>query len=156
MSLPNGVLKLQPKGGHGYHNGYCFQNIFLKDSVPKHCVFMIDKPNTFSRRTSYSVAELSQILVMLRLGIIIFYIMLCMVYQVSYRFMWKFTDWIVKLIDEIHWLCKSPFIIWQGMEEESLGISRELEFKYEFMFRTKLWIWLLWSRSWGCCTSHII
>ncbi|MQM02819.1 hypothetical protein Taro_035587 [Colocasia esculenta] len=23
MSLPNGVLRLQPKGGHGHHNGYC-------------------------------------------------------------------------------------------------------------------------------------
>ncbi|KAG5535329.1 hypothetical protein RHGRI_023187 [Rhododendron griersonianum] len=23
MSLPNGILRLQPKGGHGYLNGYC-------------------------------------------------------------------------------------------------------------------------------------
>lgn len=25
MSLPNGVLRLQPKGGHGHHNGYVYE-----------------------------------------------------------------------------------------------------------------------------------
>ncbi|KAK2986792.1 hypothetical protein RJ640_011017 [Escallonia rubra] len=33
MSLPNGVLRVQPKGGHGYHNGYCFTIVLATRQV---------------------------------------------------------------------------------------------------------------------------
>lgn len=38
MALPNGVLRLQPKGGQGYHNGYVCLPL-----EPFKCVFPVQK-----------------------------------------------------------------------------------------------------------------
>ncbi|KAK2996965.1 LOW QUALITY PROTEIN: hypothetical protein RJ639_025796, partial [Escallonia herrerae] len=50
MSLPNGVLRIQPKGGHGYHNGVksVMQHLDGCREFPRFCIVPRSKPNSIT------------------------------------------------------------------------------------------------------------
>ncbi|KAL3527036.1 hypothetical protein ACH5RR_011692 [Cinchona calisaya] len=52
MSLPNGVLRLQPKGGHGYHNGVksVMEHLDGRREFPRFCIGVGNPPGTMDRK----------------------------------------------------------------------------------------------------------
>ncbi|KAJ4824970.1 Chloroplastic group IIB intron splicing facilitator CRS2-A, chloroplastic [Turnera subulata] len=67
MSLPNGVLRLQPKGGHGYHNGVKSVMDHLDGSrdFPRLCIGIGNPPGTMDMKAfllqKFSSTERTQI-----------------------------------------------------------------------------------------------
>lgn len=52
MSLPNGVLRLQPKGGHGHHNGVksVMQHLDGRREFPRFCIGVGNPPGTMDMK----------------------------------------------------------------------------------------------------------
>lgn len=52
MSLPNGVLRLQPKGGHGYHNGVksVIEHLDGRREFPRFCIGIGNPPGTMDMK----------------------------------------------------------------------------------------------------------
>ncbi|XP_076960676.1 chloroplastic group IIB intron splicing facilitator CRS2-B, chloroplastic-like [Bidens hawaiensis] len=52
MSLPNGVLRLQPRGGHGYHNGVksVMEHLDGRREFPRFCIGIGDPPGTMDMK----------------------------------------------------------------------------------------------------------
>ncbi|KAF9593213.1 hypothetical protein IFM89_020708 [Coptis chinensis] len=52
MSLPNGVMRLQPKGGHGYHNGVksVIDHLDGCKAFPRLCIGIGNPPGTMDRK----------------------------------------------------------------------------------------------------------
>ncbi|XP_024984407.1 chloroplastic group IIB intron splicing facilitator CRS2-A, chloroplastic-like [Cynara cardunculus var. scolymus] len=52
MSLPNGVLRLQPKGGHGYHNGVksVIEHLDGCREFPRFCIGIGNPPGTMDMK----------------------------------------------------------------------------------------------------------
>ncbi|CAH1421406.1 unnamed protein product [Lactuca virosa] len=52
MSLPNGVLRLQPKGGHGYHNGVksVMEHLDGRREFPRFCIGIGNPPGTMDMK----------------------------------------------------------------------------------------------------------
>ncbi|XP_050229909.1 chloroplastic group IIB intron splicing facilitator CRS2-B, chloroplastic [Mercurialis annua] len=75
MSLPNGVLRLQPKGGHGYHNGVksVMQHLENCREFPRLCIGIGNPPGTMDMRAfllqKFSSIEREQIDAALEQGI---------------------------------------------------------------------------------------
>ncbi|KAK1433242.1 hypothetical protein QVD17_10151 [Tagetes erecta] len=52
MSLPNGVLRLQPRGGHGHHNGVksVIEHLDGRREFPRFCIGIGDPPGTMDMK----------------------------------------------------------------------------------------------------------
>ncbi|XP_060193656.1 chloroplastic group IIB intron splicing facilitator CRS2-B, chloroplastic isoform X1 [Lycium barbarum] len=52
MSLPNGVLRLQPKGGHGHHNGVksVMEHLDGRREFPRFCIGIGNPPGTMDMK----------------------------------------------------------------------------------------------------------
>nr|CAD1838467.1 unnamed protein product [Ananas comosus var. bracteatus] len=52
MSLPNGVMRLQPKGGHGHHNGVksVMEHLDGSRNFPRLCIGIGNPPGTMDMR----------------------------------------------------------------------------------------------------------
>ncbi|GJU49467.1 chloroplastic group IIB intron splicing facilitator CRS2-B, chloroplastic-like protein [Tanacetum coccineum] len=75
MSLPNGVLRLQPKGGHGYHNGVksVIEHLDGRREFPRFCIGIGDPPGTMDMKAfllqKFSEVERKQIEAALEQGV---------------------------------------------------------------------------------------
>ncbi|PWA60626.1 Peptidyl-tRNA hydrolase [Artemisia annua] len=75
MSLPNGVLRLQPKGGHGYHNGVksVIEHLEGRREFPRFCIGIGDPPGTMDMKAfllqKFSEVERKQIDAALEQGV---------------------------------------------------------------------------------------
>lgn len=75
MSLPNGVLRLQPKGGHGHHNGVknVIEHLDGCRDFPRMCIGIGNPPGTMDMRAfllqKFSATEREQIDAALEQGI---------------------------------------------------------------------------------------
>ncbi|EPS60443.1 hypothetical protein M569_14357, partial [Genlisea aurea] len=67
MSLPNGVLRIQPKGGHGHHNGVknVMEHLEGRRSFPRFCIGVGNPPGTMDMKAfllqKFSPTERQQI-----------------------------------------------------------------------------------------------
>ncbi|KAL3637799.1 Chloroplastic group IIB intron splicing facilitator CRS2-B, chloroplastic [Castilleja foliolosa] len=67
MSLPNGVLRLQPKGGHGHHNGVksVMEHLDGRREFPRFCIGIGNPPGTMDMKAfllqKFSAVEREQI-----------------------------------------------------------------------------------------------
>ncbi|KAM7520258.1 hypothetical protein LguiB_019220 [Lonicera macranthoides] len=74
MNLPNGVLKLQPKGGHGYHNGVksVIEHLDGRRDFPRFCIGIGNPPGTMDMKAfllqKFSLVERKQVDVALEQG----------------------------------------------------------------------------------------
>ncbi|CAI9110664.1 OLC1v1010728C1 [Oldenlandia corymbosa var. corymbosa] len=75
MSLPNGVLRLQPKGGHGYNNGVksVIEHLDGRREFPRFCIGVGNPPGTMDMKAfllqKFSAVERKQIDVALEQGV---------------------------------------------------------------------------------------
>lgn len=67
MSLPNGVLRLQPKGGHGHHNGVksVMEHLDGRSEFPRMCIGIGKPPGTMDMKAfllqRFSTVERKQV-----------------------------------------------------------------------------------------------
>ncbi|KAG6431672.1 hypothetical protein SASPL_109754 [Salvia splendens] len=75
MSLPNGVLRLQPKGGHGHHNGVksVMEHLDGRREFPRFCIGIGNPPGTMDMKAfllqKFSTTERKQVDAALEQGI---------------------------------------------------------------------------------------
>uniref|UniRef100_A0A162A653 Chloroplastic group IIB intron splicing facilitator CRS2, chloroplastic n=1 Tax=Daucus carota subsp. sativus TaxID=79200 RepID=A0A162A653_DAUCS len=75
MSLPNGVLRLQPKGGHGYHNGVksVMEHLDGRREFPRFCIGIGNPPGTMDMKAyllqKFSLIERKQVDAALEQGV---------------------------------------------------------------------------------------
>ncbi|KAL2499438.1 Chloroplastic group IIB intron splicing facilitator CRS2-B [Abeliophyllum distichum] len=75
MSLPNGVLRLQPKGGHGHHNGVksVMEHLDGRREFPRFCIGIGNPPGTMDMKAfllqKFSVLEREQVDAALEQGV---------------------------------------------------------------------------------------
>ncbi|KAL2457564.1 Chloroplastic group IIB intron splicing facilitator CRS2-B [Forsythia ovata] len=75
MSLPNGVLRLQPKGGHGHHNGVksVMEHLDGRREFPRFCIGIGNPPGTMDMKAfllqKFSVVEREQVDAALEQGV---------------------------------------------------------------------------------------
>ncbi|XP_042056715.1 chloroplastic group IIB intron splicing facilitator CRS2-B, chloroplastic-like [Salvia splendens] len=75
MSLPNGVLRLQPKGGHGHHNGAksVMEHLDGRREFPRFCIGIGNPPGTMDMKAfllqKFSTTERKQVDAALEQGI---------------------------------------------------------------------------------------
>ncbi|XP_057809605.1 chloroplastic group IIB intron splicing facilitator CRS2-B, chloroplastic-like isoform X1 [Salvia miltiorrhiza] len=75
MSLPNGVLRLQPKGGHGHHNGVksVMEHLDGRREFPRFCIGIGNPPGTMDMKAfllqKFSTLERRQVDAALEQGI---------------------------------------------------------------------------------------
>ncbi|XP_027073491.1 chloroplastic group IIB intron splicing facilitator CRS2-B, chloroplastic-like [Coffea arabica] len=75
MSLPNGVLRLQPKGGHGHHNGVksVMEHLDGRREFPRFCIGIGNPPGTMDMKAfllqKFSTVEREQIDAALEQGV---------------------------------------------------------------------------------------
>ncbi|XP_011097174.1 chloroplastic group IIB intron splicing facilitator CRS2-B, chloroplastic [Sesamum indicum] len=75
MSLPNGVLRIQPKGGHGHHNGVksVMEHLDGRREFPRFCIGVGNPPGTMDMKAyllqKFSALEREQVDAALEQGI---------------------------------------------------------------------------------------
>ncbi|KAL6587975.1 Chloroplastic group IIB intron splicing facilitator crs2, chloroplastic [Orobanche minor] len=75
MSLPNGVLRLQPKGGHGHHNGMksVMEHFGGRREFPRFCIGIGNPPGTMDMKAfllqKFSAIEREQVDAALEQGV---------------------------------------------------------------------------------------
>ncbi|KAL6512994.1 Chloroplastic group IIB intron splicing facilitator crs2, chloroplastic [Orobanche hederae] len=75
MSLPNGVLRLQPKGGHGHHNGMksVMEHFGGRREFPRFCIGIGNPPGTMDMKAfllqKFSAMEREQVDAALEQGV---------------------------------------------------------------------------------------
>ncbi|KAH6797069.1 Peptidyl-tRNA hydrolase family protein [Perilla frutescens var. hirtella] len=75
MSLPNGVLRLQPKGGHGHHNGVksVMEHLDGRREFPRFCIGVGNPPGTMDMKAfllqKFSTLERKQVDAALEQGV---------------------------------------------------------------------------------------
>ncbi|KAL8532015.1 hypothetical protein ACS0TY_008571 [Phlomoides rotata] len=75
MSLPNGVLRLQPKGGHGHHNGVksVMEHLDGRREFPRFCIGVGNPPGTMDMKAfllqKFSALERKQVDAALEQGV---------------------------------------------------------------------------------------
>ncbi|KAL6575164.1 hypothetical protein OROMI_012449 [Orobanche minor] len=75
MSLPNGILRLQPKGGHGHHNGMksVMEHLGGRREFPRFCIGIGNPPGTMDMKAfllqKFSAMEREQVDAALEQGV---------------------------------------------------------------------------------------
>ncbi|KAL0287867.1 UNVERIFIED_CONTAM: Chloroplastic group IIB intron splicing facilitator CRS2-B, chloroplastic [Sesamum angustifolium] len=75
MSLPNGVLRIQPKGGHGHHNGVksVMEHLDGRREFPRFCIGIGNPPGTMDMKAyllqKFSTLEREQVDAALEQGV---------------------------------------------------------------------------------------